>query len=111
MADAQLPEIITRYQSAHDRHQTDEALAAFAPGARVVDEDREYRGTDEIERWLANAAREYTYTRTLLNAQAIEPNRWLVVNHLEGNFPGGVVDLRYEFALTDGLIADLVIAP
>jgi hypothetical protein len=34
-----------------------------------------------------------------------------VTNHLEGDFPGGVVDLRYRFLLADNLIADLEIAP
>ena len=33
------------------------------------------------------------------------------MNHLEGDFPGGVVDLRYKFTLTDDLISELVIAP
>jgi hypothetical protein len=33
------------------------------------------------------------------------------VNHLEGNFPGGVVDLRYRFVVVDDLISELVIAP
>ena len=36
---------------------------------------------------------------------------WIVVNHLEGDFPGGVVDLRYRFVMTGDLIAELVIAP
>jgi len=35
----------------------------------------------------------------------------LVTNRLEGNFPGNVVDLRYEFVLTGDLISRLVIAP
>jgi hypothetical protein len=43
-----------------------------------------------------------------------------VRNRLEGDFPGGVVDLRYRFTLVDlryrftlvdGLIADLAIVP
>ena len=54
---------------------------------------------------------EYTFTRTLLGAEPLDDGRWLVRNHLEGDFPGGAVDLRYEFALTDGLISRLVIAP
>jgi len=29
--------------------------------------------------------------------------------HIEGDFPGGVADLTYRFALRDGLIADLSI--
>jgi hypothetical protein len=40
-----------------------------------------------------------------------DEDTWLVVNHLEGDFPGGVVDLRYRFALSGDLISELVIAP
>jgi len=47
----------------------------------------------------------------LLDAEEEQPNLWLVRNRLEGNFPGGVVDLGYRFVLVEGLIADLVIAP
>jgi hypothetical protein len=32
-----------------------------------------------------------------------------VTHHLEGNFPGGQVDLHFRFTLRDGAIADLVI--
>jgi hypothetical protein len=34
-----------------------------------------------------------------------------VTNHLEGDFPGGVVDLRHRFVSADNLISDLEIAP
>lgn len=106
-----LPEVISRYQEAHDRRDTDVALSAFTVGARVVDDGHEFNGTEEIREWLATAASEFTYTRTLLSADEVEPDTWLVVNHLEGNFPGGQVDLRYQFVLEDGDIAELVIAP
>jgi SnoaL-like domain len=109
--DTPLPDTVTRYQDAHDRHDTDVALSAFAPDAAVFDDGREFRGTDEIRTWLTTAASEYTFTRTLVSAEAVDDSTWLVVNHLEGNFPGGVVDLRYRFALTDDLISELVIAP
>ena len=36
---------------------------------------------------------------------------WVATNRLEGDFPGGVVDLRYRFAMDGDLIAELVIAP
>ena len=36
---------------------------------------------------------------------------WLVTNHLEGNFPGGEVDLRYQFQLQADRIAELIIEP
>jgi ketosteroid isomerase-like protein len=109
--DASLPETVKRYQDAHDRHDTDIALSAFAPDAAVFDDGKEFHGTDEIRTWLTTAASEYTFTRTLVSAEPVDDDTWLVVNHLEGNFPGGIVDLRYRFALRDGLIAELVIAP
>ncbi len=106
-----LPEVITRYQAAHDRHDTAVALSAFAPDARVADDGKEYNGADEIGHWLATAASEYTFTRTLVSAEPVGTDGWLVVNHLEGNFPGGVVDLRYQFVVTGDQISELVIAP
>ncbi|MDQ6853834.1 MAG: nuclear transport factor 2 family protein [Actinomycetota bacterium] len=106
-----LPDVIRRYQDAHDRHDTETALATFTPDARVIDEEHEHKGTDDIRHWLRTAATEFTYTRTLVTADALEAKTWLVVNHLEGDFPGGVVDLRYRFRLSGGLISELVIAP
>jgi len=106
-----LPDVIRQYQDAHDRHDTETALATFTPAARVIDEEREHQGTDEIRHWLETAATEFTYTRSLVTANALGAQTWLVVNHLEGNFPGGVVDLRYRFQLSGGLISGLVIAP
>ena len=37
------------------------------------------------------------------------PDTWLVTNHLEGNFPGGEVDLCYQFQLQGDRIVKLVI--
>jgi hypothetical protein len=34
-----------------------------------------------------------------------------VTRYLEGDFPGGAVDLRYEFVLRDHLIEHLLITP
>jgi hypothetical protein len=105
------PDVIRRYLEAHDRRDTDAALSAFARDAHVLDDGHEYRGLDAIRDWLARASTQSTYTRTFLDASAEAPNLWLVRNRLEGNFPGGVVDLRYQFRLVDGLIADLTIVP
>jgi len=106
-----IPDVVRRYFDAHDRRDADAALLAFAPDARVFDDGHEYRGLDAIRDWLARASTEFTYTRSFLHAGEKEPNLWLVRNRLEGNFPGGVVDLGYRFTVVDGLIADLVIAP
>jgi hypothetical protein len=41
----------------------------------------------------------------------VDDNTWLVTNHLEGDFPGGVVDLRYRFVVSGELLSKLDIAP
>ena len=106
-----LPEAVRRYQDAHDRHATETALSAFTTDAAVTDENRTYEGSDQIRRWLDRAATEFTYTRTFVRAEQTSPTTWVVVNHLEGDFPGGSVDLRYRFTLTGSLISGLVITP
>lgn len=77
----------------------------------VVDDGRRYEGVNGIEQFLTKAGSEYTYTRTLISAEEVTANCWRVTNRLEGNFPGGQVDLSYEFYLESELIARLIIAP
>ena len=107
----ELPDVVARYFAAHDQRDTEAALRSFASDATVHDDGHEYHGRDEIRDWLSRASVEFTYTRTLKDAQRVEPDRWLVTNHLEGNFPGREVDLRYRVALTNDLISELHIAP
>jgi len=86
-------------------------VAQFAPDATVTDDGHTYEGRAGVEAFVHGAAAEYTFTRTLLDATETTPGTWLVTNHLEGDFPGGVIDLRSEFRLAGGLIARLQIAP
>lgn len=107
---AEVPQAIAMYQAAHDRRDVSTALAQFAVDASVVDDGRIYEGINGVESFLRNAGSEYTYTRTLVAATQVLPDCWRITNHLEGNFPGGHVDLSYEFQLVEGLIARLTIA-
>ena len=107
----ELPDVIRRYQDAHDDHDVDGALAAFAATATVRDEDQQWVGTTEIRAWLTKTSTEYTYTRTLLGAGTTADGSWDVRNRLEGNFPGNVVDLHYRFELAGEQILRLTIAP
>lgn len=108
-ADAELPEVVRRYQDAHDRRDTETALATFADDATVHDEGQEHHGHDEVRAWLSSASTKWSYTRTLVSAHLVDADTWLVVNHLEGDFPGGVIDLRYRFELSGDRIASLSI--
>ena len=106
-----LPEIVTRYLAAHRVRDADTAISAFTADAVVVDDGRSYAGTEAIREFLTKAAAEFEYTTTLIAAEEISPGQFVAVNHVAGNFPGSPVDLRYRFALRDGLIAALTIEP
>ena len=106
-----VPNAITKYQAAHDSRDVATALAQFTVDACVIDDGKTYEGVDGVETFLRKAGSEYTYTRTLISAEEVAANCWRVTNRLEGNFPGGQVDLTYEFQLEGELIARLIIAP
>ncbi|WP_405718431.1 nuclear transport factor 2 family protein [Streptomyces sp. NBC_01537] len=106
-----LPETITSYLKAHHARDTATAVTAFTGDAIVTDDGRTYRGAAEIERWLNRSAGEFTYTIELTGAQQTDATHYIATHHLEGNFPGGTVDLRYRFTLRDNLVAHLVIEP
>jgi hypothetical protein len=108
---AELPAVITAYLPAHQARDTGKALSAFAADAAVTDEGHSYRGLDEIGVWLRDGGSEYTYTTDFVGATRTGDGRFDVVQHLEGNFPGGSADLHYRFALDGASIARLTIEP
>jgi ketosteroid isomerase-like protein len=106
-----LPEVITRYLTAHLAHDTTSAVATFTDDATVIDDGNTYQGTAAIERWLDRSATEFTYTTHLTSTQQTDTAHYIATHHLEGNFPGGTIDLRYQFTLRDDLIEHLAIEP
>lgn len=106
-----LPATVRDYLAAHAARDTEAALRTFTPTAVVVDDGTTYRGTHEIRHFLSHAGTEFTFTTELVGAARVDGTHWLVTYHLEGDFPGGVVDLGYRFTLHDDLVAELVIAP
>jgi hypothetical protein len=108
---AAVPDAITLYQASHDNRDVETALAQFTDDAHIEDDGRTYGGRSGVESFLQRAGSEYTYTRTLIGVSEVSPDCWRITNRLEGNFPGGIVDLSYEFVLKDRLIATLTIAP
>jgi hypothetical protein len=105
----ELPEVITTYLEAHQARDLDTAIGRYTDDASVTDEGRTYTGPDEIRAWLSRSATEYTYTIEITGATKLGDERYDVAHHLEGNFPGGKVDLQFRFTLRDGKIARLVI--
>ncbi|MGV0585635.1 nuclear transport factor 2 family protein [Mycobacteroides chelonae] len=105
-----LPDNIKTFMTALDDREGDRALSTFTADAVVTDEGRDYTGRDEIGAWLTTSVSEYTYTTEFTGATTTDTTVD-VLQHLEGNFPGGVVDLHYRFTLDGALISRLVIEP
>jgi hypothetical protein len=107
-----LPAIAMRYLDAQRDNDPDTAVTAFAADAVVVDDGTTFTGVKQIRDWLGRSASEYTYTVELTAAAQFDDTNFEAINHIEGDFPGGTVDLRYRFTLdVDGFIGRLVIAP
>jgi ketosteroid isomerase-like protein len=110
-----MPTIISEYLAAADRGDVDALVACFVNDATVCDEDQEWHGHAGIRQWRTKVATAYEYTvavrRVVALGKTAGVERHDVYTHLEGNFPGGTVDLTYRFGLRDGLITLLEIMP
>jgi ketosteroid isomerase-like protein len=108
-----LPPVISDYLAASDRGDAEAIVRCFAEDGVVVDEGQEWRGTVAIRRWRDTVATAFEYTVQVTGATALGEvdgaGRHDVYIRLEGNFPGGQVDLTDRFALRDGRIASLEI--
>lgn len=108
---ADLPAVLAEHLAAHQARDAERELECYADDAVVTDDGSTYRGRAEIREWLGRAASEYSFTSELTAVQQEGDGRWTAVRHLEGDFPGGVVDLRYRYTLRGGRVVELVIAP
>lgn len=107
---ADLPPTIRDYLTAHSARDTESALRTFSPDATVLDQDQSFRGTTAIRGFLEKAGSQFTYTTRLTGVRHLDDGRWVATQRLEGDFPGGIADLDFSFALNGDLITELVIA-
>ena len=105
-----LPAPIAGYFAADQGSDSARLASHFAEDAVVKDEGHAYAGREAIRQWKIAASTTYTYTAQPF-AIADEAGLTVVTAHLVGDFPGSPVDLRYCFALKDGQISQLEIAP
>ena len=110
-----VPAIISEYFAASDRGDQNAVVACFTDDAVVFDEDREWRGHAGIRLWRETVATAFEYIVEVRGAaergHVDGAERHDVHTHLEGNFPGGTVDLTQRFGLRGGRIASLQIGP
>jgi ketosteroid isomerase-like protein len=110
-----LPAVVSNYLAASDRDDIDAIVACFTEDAVVLDEDRHWRGAAAIRQWRGNVATAFEYTVAIIGSEALGEvdggRRHDVYTHLEGNFPGGQVDLTNRFTLRGDQIVALDIVP
>jgi len=106
-----VPDVISRYFELDADRDIESIVDLFAEDATVVDEGEARHGRAEIHAWQVGPASKYTYTTEILDTEVFGPERYRVSGRLTGNFPGGTADLKWDFTIAGGRIADLVIAP
>jgi hypothetical protein len=104
----ELPTAVSRYFEADRLREAESVALCFSSDAIVRDESHIYCGHDEILQWKANSTKKYIYT-SIRRSIAQEGGRTVVTCHLEGNFPGSPIDLRYFFRLEGDKIGELEI--
>ena len=110
-----LPSVVASYLAASDRDDIEAIVACFTDDAVVLDEDRYWKGAAAIREWRENVAHAFEYTSTVTGSTTLGEvdgaQRLDVYTHLEGNFPGGQVDLTNRFTLRGEQIIGLEIVP
>lgn len=106
-----LPGTLRSFLAAHAAGDVEASLQQLRPDAVVTDQGERFAGTSEVRAFLGRAGNEFTYTTTLLNADRVDPGRWVVRVRLDGDFPGGVAVLDYRFRLEGDLVGGLDIVP
>src|SRR5277367_1616344 len=109
MTDSVQP-VIARYFSAADSGDVRALAECFTLQGEVIDEGVTYRGHQQIIAWREELTGKWIYSSTITGSETNGEQAYRVTVHVEGNFPGGVADLSFQFRLDDGLISKLFIA-
>jgi hypothetical protein len=105
-----VPEIVRRYFELDREADDNGILMLFTDDATVVDEGEARDGLDAIRGWRTGAAAAYVYTTTITGSEALGGERYRVTARLDGNFPGGTVNLNHDFTVAGDRIRRLEIA-
>jgi SnoaL-like domain len=105
------PTVVARYFAAADADDPAALADCFVADGTVEDEGETYRGRDAIIAWRQAVISKYTYTRTITGTEQRGDTEFRISARIEGNFPGGVADLKFDFSIADDQITSVVIAP
>ena len=107
LENAELPAAVHGFADGWQAREADKVEALFTDEAVVSDEGRTHRGRDEIRTWIDESINLFTTTLTFLRAREVD-GMVGASYRLEGDVPGGLVELEYQFHLdADGRIVHL----
>ncbi|WAJ39215.1 nuclear transport factor 2 family protein [Pseudomonas sp. GOM7] len=105
-----LPEAVNTYFAISNGGDATRLATCFHAHARVTDEKRTHQGIDAIVAWQREARQAFSYRVEPVDASQRD-EALTVTARVTGDFPGSPVLLKHLFALTDGRISSLEIAP
>lgn len=106
--DIHLPHAIASYFSSDEANDAESLASCFTADAAVKDDGKTLAGRDAIRAWKLEYTAKYNATIKPI-AMATHGGRTVVTGHVQGDFPGSPIDLRYFFTLDSGKISALEI--
>ncbi|MGH9364323.1 MAG: nuclear transport factor 2 family protein [Thermoanaerobaculia bacterium] len=103
-----LPESVSLYFDAENRHAPELVPQCFTADALVRDEKTTRHGIAEIQGWIAETAQKYQHSTEPLSTSQ-DGSTTIVRSRLAGQFPGSPIELDFRFILRDGKICELEI--
>lgn len=100
-----MPPAVEAFVAATNAHDGEALLAAFAPGAAVVDDGTTYTTEARIREWIRVHQVE---PRIVITPGSYETGR--LVASVDGDFPGGPLAFEFAFTTEHDLITHLSIA-
>ena len=102
----ELPPAIAGYFAADRDRDAATISRHFTEHAVVQDEGKLHTGREAIRTWMSDSWAKFSAT-TEPFAIADQGPATVVTSHVEGDFPGSPIDLRFHFVLEGDLIAKL----
>ena len=106
---ANVPPAVRAWLAAHGLHDADAEVAQMTDNVVVVDNGIEYSGRAAARAWTTSVNERFEYSATVLTAD-VHGDAVVATTHVEGDFPGSPINLRYQFLLSDGLISALTVS-
>ena len=101
-----LPESITLYFEAENRHAPALVPLCFVADARVSDENTLRQGIGEIQAWMLETGKKFQHSIEPISSSA-DGAAIIIRSRLTGSFPGSPVEVDFRFVLRNGKISQL----